>query len=399
MNKRFTATGTGGNTYSLEYYSYDYQPIYNSAPHIAGGDLLYGTGPEMLRSGPSGNRVIGYYHITAINDTIHYIPNKCFITTNHYIGPESLLLHTLNGNIIDLGTAFIERGREVFQSSYCSLNNYNSCLFGDTFYVSVGYHSNRGHASVYEKALIDISGGSPSVYILDDIDTNLIKSAWDFVINSGKAYLFTNTGEAVVFNVDSHTLRYERTVPFREIRIPGWKGGEWFFVSDEIVTAYNVSTGTVRTMGREVEKKEYYRRYYFYEDANGRRFVVEKKSGKTYPVMTDTEYGWFDFFDRGYMYRKKDNRHLNICFFENGALKRKIVLSGSAVDGTGPLVYGNTMYVGKRHLAFTVDLTSMRVVKAFSEDIIFDNSGYYIYMFPFGSDDIVYAEAYSDGDR
>jgi hypothetical protein len=97
------------------------------------------------------------------------------------------------------------------------------------------------------------------------------------------------------------------------------------------------------------------------------------------------------------MYSEKNNSHINICFFENGALIRKIVLSGSAVGG--PSVYGNTLYVGRGHLAFKVDLTSMRVVKAFSSDEIDLYSGYYLYMFPFGADDIVYGEAYYDGDR
>jgi hypothetical protein len=288
-----------------------------------------------------------------------------------------------------------------------------SLLFSGTYFVSTYYHDHEYRGWVFGSALVDVSGGRPSVYIIDAkslppvflldtesfrISNNSMKPAWDFVIYSGKAYLFTNTGEAVVFNIDSRTLRYERTVPFREIRFPGWKGGEWFFVSNEMVTAYNLSTGTARTLGREVdvEKRRNYYGYYFYENTNGRRFVVESNSGKTYP-MPEVEYGWFVVFDRGYIYSEKGNSHINICFFENGALKRKIILSGSAVGG--PSVYGNTLYIGRRHLAFKVDLTSMRVIKAFSSEELDLYSGYSLDMFPFGADDIVYGEAYYDGDH
>jgi hypothetical protein len=393
MNKRFTATDAGGNTYSLEYYSYDYQTIYDSAQRISGGDLL--------RSGPDGTRKICSYRIDNSNGKIRYIKNKLFVLTGYW--SADMLLHTLDGSVIDLSAAFSERiniyyrenDKKRLQDSHLVLDD--TRLFGDTLCVEVRYHNRDYKASVNEYALIDISGSEPSVYILDDVNNiEFIWSAWDFVIYSGKAYLFTNSGEAVVFNIDDHTLRYERTVPFWEIHISGWRGGEWIFVSDETITAYNLSTRAVRPLGMEVKNKEYYPGYYFYEDTNGRRFVVGSNSGKTFPML-DVELDGISIFERGYMYREKDNRHINICFFEDGALKRKIVLSGSALGGA--FIYGNTLYMGMRHLAFTVDLTSMQIGKSFSSEKIHYNSGYRLNMFPFGADDIVYGEVYDDGDR
>jgi hypothetical protein len=113
--------------------------------------------------------------------------------------------------------------------------------------------------------------------------------------------------------------------------------------------------------------------------------------------MLDVELDGISIFDRGYMYREKGNRHINICFFEDGVLKRKIVLSGSALGGAS--IYENTLYMGMRHLAFTVDLTSMRIGKSFSSEKMHYNSGDRLDMFPFGADDIVYCEVYDDGDR
>ena len=298
MNKKYTATDAGGNTYPLEHYSYDYHTIYHSAQRISGGDLL--------RNGPGGTRNIGHYELGYHGGEIHYAPNKRFITTSYFIGSGKLLLHTLNGNIVDLDTAFNERmniyyrenGRERLQDSYLVLHG--TRLYSDTLFIDVTYHKNDHTTFVNENALIDISGGMPSVYILDAkslppvylsdterfrIGASLqLESAWDFVIYSGKAYLLTNTGEAVVFNVNGHTLRYEETVPWREFRIPGWKGGEWIFVSDGMVTAYNISVGSMRQLGRHLENYGHHPDAYFYEGTNGRRFIVE--SEKHIPFRT-----------------------------------------------------------------------------------------------------------------
>jgi hypothetical protein len=306
-----TVTDVKENTYSLEYHNFDYKTIYDSAQRISGG---------VLRSGPVGNRIIGNYRLGYHGGEIDYIPDKRFIIRDHYRQQQPM--HTIDGSVIDLGAAVDEqmnishRENNMQRAADFFFSWRTADIFSNTLFVETAYNRDNYMEYLFEYTLIDISGGRPSVYIMDAkslppvylwdaesfrIGVSLqLDYAWDFVIYSGKAYLFTNSGEAVVFNIDGHTLRYERTVPFRELRIPGWKGSEWIFVSDGIVTVYNLSTGTVRALGREVdvEKRGNYYGYYFYEDTNGRRFVVESNSGKTYP-MPEVEYVWFVVFDRG----------------------------------------------------------------------------------------------------
>jgi hypothetical protein len=312
------------------------------------------------------------------------------------------MLHTVNGSSANLTAALNERREQYYRESgkerQDSAPNWRIYyLFGNTIYARP-YYGN-------EHALVDISGGKTAVYILDTenlpIDPRRISWAWDFVIESGKAYLLTATGEAVVFNIDSHFLRYERTVPWREFRVPGWQGGGWIFVSDGTVTEYNISSGAVRTLGTETKTDSYFLGYYSYEDANGSRFIVGA-NGKAYPVLDDG-YSMLEIFDRGYIYHEKNHRYKIICFFENGILTRKILLSGSAVTGDygqeSINVHGDTLYMGMKHLAFSVDLNTMQINKSFSTEIESPISGSRINIFPFGADDIVYGRYFFDGDR
>jgi hypothetical protein len=49
-------------------------------------------------------------------------------------------------------------------------------------------------------------------------------------------------------------------------------------------------------------------------------------------------------------------------------------------------------------LAFTIDLASMKVSKAFNTTNTGSNSSIEVYMFPFGTDDVVYTK-YLDGGK
>jgi hypothetical protein len=61
-------------------------------------------------------------------------------------------------------------------------------------------------------------------------------------------------------------------------------------------------------------------------------------------------------------------------------------------------IYGNKIYQGMGCLAFTIDFTSMKVSKAFNTTNTGSNSRIEVYMFPFGTDDVVYT-LYLDGGK
>jgi hypothetical protein len=360
MEHRFTAQETSGNTYSLEYYNWDHQTIHLSAQRIP-RDSLH-------RSGPGGFRSIGENP-----GEISYRPDRFFTAGGGYWDyGKDLTLYTVDGGSANLTAALNEKKEQYYSESGkempdSSPNWHTVLLFSNLIYARPYYG--------IELALVDISGGKTSAYILDTenppFDPKYIWGAWDFVIDSGQAYLLTDTGDAIVFNVGSHSLHYEKTVPFREIHIPGGKGGDWVFESDGTVTEYNISSGAMRPLeGTPLPAGDYY--------------------------MVKT-------FDRGHIYHEKNRQCKTICFFENGILTRKIILSGSAVTGgygqESIDIHGNTLYMGMRHLAFTVDLDTMQINKAFSTDIESLYSGNRINIFPFGADDIVYSRYFYDGDR
>jgi hypothetical protein len=52
-----------------------------------------------------------------------------------------------------------------------------------------------------------------------------------------------------------------------------------------------------------------------------------------------------------------------------------------------------------RDLAFTIDLTNMRIGRTFNTEIISLYSGCRIKIFPFGADNMVYSYYYFEGDH
>jgi hypothetical protein len=393
MNNKFSERDSRGNTYSLEYYAYDYDTIYHSAQQIP-EHSLYMTGPNGTRS------------ISESQGEIDYSPNRFYVLDSY---ADGLSLHTVAGERIDFDSLInTEREQYYRESGKEKPSDFNpgwyiSRIFGDILFANTRFYFTETRN---EYALVDISGSRPRVYILDTeniaIDSqtalyepytwiSLLEGAMDFVIDSGKAYLKRESGEVLIFNAGNNYLQFENTVSWRDCRIPGWKGGERVFVHDDTVEAYNFSTGTARTLGKNLEIPYYHveGRNYLYEDANGRRFIVEADSGKTYPEP-DGEYHNFAIFENGYIFTDDDQNFYTLCFFENGILRRKLVLSGDAVNGRSFSVYGNKIYLGMYCLALTIDITSMRVSKAFNTQAPGYNADIYVYMFPLGADDIAY---------
>jgi hypothetical protein len=393
MNNTFIEKDPKGNEYTLEFYAYDYDTIYHSAQRIPEG--------SMYQSGPGGTQCV-----SESQREINYSPNTFYALYNYYSG---LRLHTFAGESIDFDSLInSEREQYYHESSKKKPNDFEpgwhiASIFGDIFYA---YNRVYYDEAENEYALVDISGGKPSVYILDTESINigsmtalyephtwisLLDGAMDFTIDSGKAYLIRKSGEVLVFNAGKNFLQFEKTISWRDCRIPGWKGGERIFIVDETVESYDFSAGTAQTLGKKLEIPYYHveGRNYLYEDTNGRRFMAEANSGRIYPEP-DEEYHNFAIFENGYIYTDDDQNFYTVCFFEDGILKRKLVLSGSAIRGTSFSIYGDKIYLGMYGLAFTIDLTSMRVSKAFNTRDSGRNAEIYIYMFPFGENDIAY---------
>jgi ankyrin repeat protein len=384
MNNKFTERDSRGNEYSLEYYTFDYDTIYDSSQKIPHHSLY--------QLGPGGTRRIG-----GEQTEVFFSENKFYITSANRWGGSDLSLHTVDGRNINLVAVINEQREQYYRENGREKPNVSDPVwrivstFGDIFQVHTPWN-NLEHYSV-EHALIDISGNKPTIYILENsvlVETGYFTDVINFIINAGKAYLIRKSGDVMICTVERNTLRYENTVPWKECRIPGWRGGEHYFVEDEIVTAYNFSTGRARPLGKKIEiPSSYYYSGYIYEDANGRRFIAGE-GGDSHP-LPDEEVARIKTFDQGYIYNVKDGNFRVICFFENGVLKRKIVLSGdAAVWGDLPSLHGNKLYLGMPCLALTIDLTSMRIIRAFNTDNTGNNSGIEVYMFPFGTDDVVY---------
>jgi ankyrin repeat protein len=393
MNNKFTERDSRGNEYSLEYYAFDYDTVYYSAQKIPHYSLY--------RSGPGGTRRIG-----GEQTEVAFSANRFYTTMADRWKENSLSLHAVDGKVTDLGTVINEQREQYYRENGREKPNDSNpiwsidSIFGDILYARTPWYYEHYYSMEY--ALVDISGNNPTVYILESdnkvrVETRYFADVIDFVINAGKAYLIRKSGEVIICTVEKNTLRFERTVSWRESRIPGWRGGEHYFVADEILTAYNFATGRARPLGKKIELPGYYSSGYGYEDANGRRFITGE-GGKAYPVPEDEKFKQIITFDRGYIYDVKEENYRVICFFENGVLKRKIVLSGSAVWGDSPSLHENKLYLGMYCLALSIDLTSMRVSKAFSTPGTGNNSSIDVNIFPFGTDDVGYT-IYHDGGK
>jgi hypothetical protein len=95
------------------------------------------------------------------------------------------------------------------------------------------------------------------------------------------------------------------------------------------------------------------------------------------------------------MYADRAKNNIIICFFENGELTRKTVIScENIIPESGNYaftVHKDKLYLGMKNLACVIDLTSMQVTKAFSADNTASDTPVFIYMFPFGEEDVVYS--------
>jgi hypothetical protein len=342
---------------------------------------------------------------------IQYSPNSYF-TANIFI-------YYSNGYRNDL-TLFTPKGKQynleelinvARNSAYAGAgrpgpNDFNpswyiSRMFGQVLFAYVRVYYDK---TAREFALLDMSGDSIAVYMLDTesikINTqnalyepytyiNLMDKAMDFVVDGGRAYLIRWTGEILVFALDKGFMRFEQTLNYRDCRIPGWKGGERAFVSDDTVVAYNFAAGTGRTLGQHLEIPYYHEggRNYLYQTPDGRRYIVEGETAVIYPEPAE-EYHNFAVFENGYMYTDNDESFFTICLFEQGRLSRKLVLSGDAFSESLS-IFGNKIYVGG-YLAFTIDLASGKITRAFTVKQPEGNREVMAYMFPFGDNDIIY---------
>ena len=393
----FTAKDARGREYSLEFYNYNHVAIYLSAQRI--------TERSLHQTGSGGTRLV--------NDgqtEVRYSPNAFYVFKAYGENyRKDLILQITEGASFNLN-GIINEAREQYysKSGRERPNEFNpgwhiARIFGNVLYA---YNRVYYDEANNEYALVDISAGNPSVYILETdnlrIDSmtalyephtwiSLLDNAMDFVIDSEKAYLVRNSGEVLQFAVREHSLQFEKTVSWRDCIIPGWNSGERVFVNGETVEVYNFSTGTARPLGKKVEIPHLHieGRNYLYEAETGRRFVVEAKSGRAYPEPEE-EFHNFALFEKGYIYADKDGRFYTVCLFENGVLKRKLVLSGSAMGDFSFSIYGDKMYIGRYLLGFTVDINTGQVSSAFNSRDSGRNAEIYVYMFPFADDDIVY---------
>jgi hypothetical protein len=388
----FSAKDARGREYSLEFYNYDYIPIYLSAQQI-NERSLHQTGSE-------GTRLINGRQTEVL-----YSPNVFYIF-NAY--DEGLILQTTDGASFNIDE-IINEAREQYYSKIGreKPNNFNpgwhiARIFGKVLYAYNRVYWDEANS---EYALVNISA-NPSVYILETDNLkigsmtalyepytwiSLLNNAMDFFIDSEKAYLIRNSGEVLQFAVREHSLQFEETVSWRDCIIPGWNSGERVFVNGETVEVYDFSTGTVRPLGKKVEIPHLHieGRNYLYEDEAGRRFVVEAESGSAYPEPEE-EFHNFALFENGYIYADKDGHFYTVCLFEDGVLKRKLVLSGSAMGDFSFSIYGDKIYIGRYLLAFTIDINTAQVSSAFNSIYSGRNADIYVYIFPFAADDIVY---------
>jgi hypothetical protein len=335
-NAEPAAPGTDpeGNEYSQEYFIYTYDDLLRQGEQIEEGDVFLLSG-DRAKTG-----IEGYL------DEIQYSPNApSFFIAN------ITTLFAPNGKQYNLeelinaarNSAYAGAGRpKDFNPSWHISRMFGQVLFA---YVQVYYDE-----AAREFALLDMSGDNAAVYMLDTESIkinaqtalyepytyiNLMDKAMDFVVDGGRAYLIRWTGEILVFALDKGFMRFEQTLNYRDCRIPGWKGGERAFVSDDTVIAYNFAAGTGRTLGQHLEIPYYHveGRNYLYQAPDGRRYIVEGETVVIYPEPAE-EYHNFAVFENGYMYTDNDESFFTVCLFDQGRLSRKLVLSGDAFSQT-----------------------------------------------------------------
>ena len=391
-----------GRGYSLEFYYYDNETVYRSAQQI----------PEhsLNQIGPEGTRLI-----SGGQTEVRYIPNSFYIFNDN---DDGLILQILGGASYNLEKIVNEAREQHYSiSGREPPDDFNprwraARMFDNILYTYNGVYWNDANN---EYVLVDVSSGIPSVYILESenlrnysitalSDPNtwimLLDSTMNFVIDADRAYIIRYSGEVLQFAAGNHSLLFERTVSWRDCVISGWNGGERVFVDGETVAAYDFSTGAVRHMGKKVENVRFdmlmMRRSYLYEDEEGRRFVVESKSGKAYPAPEENFYD-FGHFAKGYSYEEENRRYGVVCLFEDGVLKRKLILYGDAIRAASSLVIiGDKIYISGYLLAFTLDLNTGQVLSAFNARYS-NRTKIDVHIFPFAESDIVYTHTIDYG--
>ena len=241
----FTAKDSLGREYSLEFYIYDHTAIYLSAEQI--------TERSLHQTGSEGTRLIN-----GGQTEVRYSPNAFYVFNAYGENySEDLILQTTEGASFNLNEIINEaREQHYSKSGREKPNDFNpgwhiARIFGKVLYA---YNRVYWDEAKNEYALVDISAGKPSVYILETDNLkigsmtalyephtwiSLLDDAMDFVIDSEKAYLIRNSGEVLQFAVREHSLQFEKTVSWRDCIIPGWNGGERVFVNGETVEVRN----------------------------------------------------------------------------------------------------------------------------------------------------------------
>lgn len=378
---------TEGNEYSLEYYTYDYEEIYRSAQLIPEFSLYH--------SGPGGTRCI-----SEKQTFIDYVPNMLYVMNER---DENFTLHTVDGNIINLGAIVNEELERYYRISGREIpHDYSPYWTGHR--LSDNIYGAFNHLDAYSSVflLLDLSGSQPSVYFEERIegvnDSDLFRRVGsnEIITDSRNLYIIYSVGVVGVYAIDGYYLKFEKVVRWQECRIPGWKGGERFlFADDRTVSAYDFASGTERTLGTKTEKPPY--NFIQYEDADGQQFIMTR-SGKSRPWPEDEADEGYNFvgpFDRGYIYANLNINSIAIFFYENNKITRKIIISCGIIAPENYHfsfnIFGDKIYMGTTNLVFSIDLNTMQVIKAFSS-VDNEDYGVVVFMFPFGEDDVVFTE-------
>jgi hypothetical protein len=367
----------------VKYHAFDYETIYSSAQNIT-ENTLYHSG------GPGGMRMISENH-----KTVGYIPNKHYTMNDQH---DKLLLSTVDGNVIELSAIINGELEQYYRKSGGGKSpdyqpQWDIFLVVDDIYFAGDFQNDDD----WSAALVDLSANKQSVYFLKVRASSLflpLLLARDIVIDSSNIYTIGFWGEVTVFAIKDNFLQFEKAISWRDCRIPGWKGGERVIIDDDdgTVSAHDFASGNSRTLGTRIKHQWSYNGI-FYEDANGRPFISDR-DGKFWPWLGEG-YDFINFFDQGYMYADRGRNSIIICFFENGELTRKTIIScENIIPDSGNYaftVHKDKLYMGMKNLACAIDMNTMQVTKAFSTDNTASDTPVFIYMFPFGEEDVVYS--------
>jgi hypothetical protein len=386
----YIETDRRGHTYPVQYLCYDFDEIQKTAETIKPRTVVlqYRDGGTELFS-PDGNE-------------IHYMPNRYFTLQ----GREGLALYTRGGGVKNLDA--------VINEARASLSGWENPPKGPSWHIAVLYDRELAAytRSYYgdresEICFINIDDEGQSLYMLDreslKINTmnalyepytwiDLFEDIMELKISDARTCVIKRTGEVYIFNHRDHSAVFEKAAAYRECVLPEWDGAERAFVKDGMVTAYNFRTGAERALGRQIEIPYYAEKYrnYLFETENGERYIVEAGSLTICPEP-EGEYHNFAFFENGYIYTDNEEQFFYVCLLdEDQRITQKLILTGSAITRGGAFsVYGNKIYRGSHGLGFTIDMSTTKVIKSYASEAG-GNTDTYVYLFPFGENDIVY---------